>query len=78
MSGGTLCPRARRPGGHSARETSYPRTPGGTSGLGLMLIVPLVVVCKSRVSDQLSDGLIFGQLFQANERSSAFRSCVTL
>ena len=33
---------------------------------------------KCRVSDQLSDGLIFGRLFQANERISAFRSCVTL
>ena len=32
----------------------------------------------SRVSDQLSDGLIFGRLFQANERFSAFRSCASL
>ena len=32
----------------------------------------------ARVSDQLSDGLIFGRLFQANERFSAFRSCASL
>ena len=31
-----------------------------------------------RVIDQLSDGLIFGRLFQANERLSAFRSCTNL
>ena len=31
-----------------------------------------------RVSDQSSDGLIFGRLFQANERFSAFRSCASL
>ena len=33
---------------------------------------------KRRVSDQLSDGLIFGRLFQANEKFSAFRSCANL
>ena len=31
-----------------------------------------------RVSDQLSDRLIFGRLFQANERFSTFRSCANL
>ena len=30
---------------------------------------------SSRVSDQLSDRLIFGRLFQANEKFSTFRSC---
>lgn len=43
----------------------------------------LGTLCKShyvrhRVSNQLSDGLIFGRLFQANERFSAFQSCVSL
>ena len=29
-----------------------------------------------RVSDQLSDGLIFGRLFQANEKFSTFRFAI--
>ena len=32
----------------------------------------------SRVSDQLSDKLTFGRLFQANKKSSTFRSCANL
>ena len=32
----------------------------------------------NRVSDQLSDRLIFGRLFQANEKFSTFRSCANL
>ena len=33
---------------------------------------------RYRVSDQLSDGLIFGRLFQANEKFSTVRSCANL
>ena len=41
--------------------------------------LPLLVMDNAnRVSDQLSDGLIFGRLFQANEKFSTFRSCVNL
>ena len=36
------------------------------------------LLCDSRVSDQLSDRLIFGRLFQANEKFSTFRSCANL
>ena len=32
----------------------------------------------ARVSDQLSDRLIFGRLFQANKKFSTFRSCANL
>ena len=32
----------------------------------------------ARVSDQLSDRLIFGRLFQANEKFSTFQSCANL
>ena len=42
----------------------------------------IVFVCVSsaggRVSDQLSDRLIFGRLFQANEKFSTFQSCANL
>ena len=34
--------------------------------------------CLGRVSDQLSDRLIFGRLFQANEKFSTFRSYANL
>ena len=33
---------------------------------------------RGRVSDQLSDRLIFGRLFQANEKFSTFRSYANL
>ena len=39
-----------------------------------MVVVPM----QYRVIDQLSDGLIFGRLFQANERLAAIRSCANL
>ena len=38
----------------------------------------IMYMCVWRVIDQLSDGLIFGRLFQANESLSAFGFCANL
>ena len=38
----------------------------------------LLTAIATRVSDQLSDRLIFGRLFQANEKFSTFQSCSNL
>ena len=45
-----------------------------------MMDIPVseILLYLSRVIDQLSDGLIFGRLFQASERFSAFRCCANL
>ena len=56
-----------------------------TDNISTALVDAATVVAKafqtshtSRVSDQLSDGLTFGRLFQANENFSTFRSCAKL